>query len=180
MRHLRTPSQNGMAHMSSDGTDRSDGDQIMRIAPFLAGTFAAVLLVASSIVLAQGTAGQSTPAPAKAAAGSRVEQRIKSLHDQLKITADEESQWAAVADAMRDDAQTVGALIHERRQKAATMTAVDDLRAYQAIAEAHATGVAKLVSAFEALYAVMPPEQQKNADAVFSKSMHRPARKKAK
>lgn len=153
----------------------------MRIASFVAGTFAALLLVAPLVTLAQGTPGPSTPAPPKAAVASHIEQRIKSLHDRLKITAAEEPQWAAVAQAMRDAAETVGKLVHERREKAGAMNAVEDLRSYQAIAEAHATGVAKLVSAFEELYAVMPPDQQKNADAVFAESMHRPAaRKKAK
>ncbi|MGA8051587.1 MAG: Spy/CpxP family protein refolding chaperone [Burkholderiales bacterium] len=152
----------------------------MRSAPLLAGTFAVALLVASSLVLAQGVPGASAPGPAQAAVGGRIEQRIKSLHDQLKITAAQESQWSAVADAMRDNARTVGALIRERRENAASMNAVDDLRAYQAIAEAHASGIAKLASAFDVLYAVMPPEQQKNADAVFARSMHRPAaRRKA-
>ena len=152
----------------------------MKIASLVSSTLTAALLVASTLALAQGTPGPGASPQAKAPAGTRVEQRIKTLHDQLKITAAEEPQWSAVAQAMRDDAQEVGALIHERRQKAATMNAVDDLRAYQAITEAHARGVANLVVAFEALYAVMPPEQQKNADAVFAKSSHRPAVRKKK
>ncbi|MGH2443134.1 MAG: Spy/CpxP family protein refolding chaperone [Chloroflexota bacterium] len=150
----------------------------MRIASFLAGTFAAALLAAPAAVLAQGSPTPSTAAAAKAAVSSRIEQRIKSLHKRLKITAAEEPQWAAVADAIREDAQTVGTLVLERREKATTMNAVDDLRAYQAITEAHAAGIAKLVSAFEALYTAMSPEQQKNADAVFAKSRHRSAAKR--
>ena len=150
----------------------------MRIMPFFMGVFATALFVAPPVVFAQGTPGASTPTPPRAAVGKRIEQRIKRLHDQLKITAAEEPQWDAVAEAMREDAQTVGALVLERREKAATMNAVDDLRTYQAIAEAHATGVAKLVSAFEALYAAMSPEQQKNADRTFARSKHRPAAKK--
>jgi periplasmic protein CpxP/Spy len=150
----------------------------MRITSFLAGTFAAALLGAPSVLIAQGAQGSSSGAPATTAVASRIEQRIKSLHTQLKITAAQEPQWTAVAEAIRDDARTVGTLVAERREKAATMNAVDDLRAYQAIAEAHAVGVAKLASAFEALYTVMSPEQQKNADAVFAKSMHRRAAKK--
>jgi periplasmic protein CpxP/Spy len=151
----------------------------MRIASFVAGTCAALLLVASPGAPAESTPSASTPA--KPMVSKRIEQRIKRLHDQLKITAGEEPQWTAVADAIRDDAREVGVLIHERREKAATMNAVDDLRSYQAIAEAHATGVAKLVTAFQALYDVMPPEQKKIADAIFAKTMHpHTARKKAK
>ena len=141
------------------------------------GILAAFVLALPPLALAQGAAAPKK-APAKAAPASRVEQRIKALHDQLKITAAQEPQWAAVAQAMRDNAQTVGNLAAERRQKAQSMNAVDDLRAYQAIAEAHAAGIGKLATAFEALYAVMPPEQQKNADAVFAKSKRRTPAKK--
>jgi periplasmic protein CpxP/Spy len=152
----------------------------VKIPFFVAGTFNALLLIGPSVALAQAAPGPSTPAPAKTAAANRIDERIKSLHDQLKVTAAEEQQWAAVAQVMRDNAQAVGALIRERREKAGTMSAVDDLRAYQAIAEAHAVGTAKMTSAFEALYAVMPPDQQKIADAVFAKSKHQPAAKKKK
>jgi hypothetical protein len=140
---------------------------------------AAFILGSPSLALPQG-ASSPPQASAKAGPASHVERRIKSLHDQLKITDAEEPQWTALAQVMRDNAQTVGGLAAERRQKAQSMNAVDDLRAYQAIAEAHAAGLAKLTSAFEALYAVMPPDQQKNADAVFAKMKRRPAtRKKA-
>ena len=144
----------------------------MRIASFAAIGLAACMLLLPSAGLPQGAA------PAKAAPASHVERRIKALHDQLKITQAQEPQWTAVAQVMRDNAQAVGTLAEERRQKAQSMSAVDDLRSYQAIAEAHAAGIAKLASAFEALYAVMTPDQQKNADAIFAKTKRRPAAKK--
>ena len=147
----------------------------MKIASFTR-IVAALVLALPPLALAQGMA---PAAPAAAKAASHVEQRIKALHDQLKITAAEEPQWAAVVQVMRDNAQTVGSLAAERRQKAQSMNAVEDLRAYQAIAEAHAAGIGKLVTAFDALYAAMPPEQQKNADAVFAKTKRRPAAKKS-
>jgi periplasmic protein CpxP/Spy len=151
----------------------------MKIASFVAGTLAALVLFAPPAAPAETAPGAS--APVKAAVSKRIELRIKKLHDELKITVDEDPQWAAVADAIRDDARTVGLLIHERRAKAATMNAVEDLRSYQEITEAHAKGMAKLVTAFEALYDVMPPEQKKIADAVFAKAMHtHPAHAKAK
>ena len=142
------------------------------------GALAALLFVAPLVTLAQGTPSARTPTPARAAVGHGIDQRIKSLHDRLKITAAEEPQWAQVAEVMRDNAQTVGALIRGRRERAGEMNAMDDLRSYQAIADAHAAGTAKMVSAFEALYAVMPPDQQKNADAVFAKTTHRSAARK--
>ena len=152
----------------------------MKMPSFDAGILATLLLVAQSVALAQGASAPNTPAPAKTALANRVDQRIKRLHTQLKIIASEEPQWAAVAQVIRDNALAVGVLIRKRREKAGTMNAVDDLRSCQAIAEAYAAGTAKLVSAFEVLYAVMPPDQQKNADAVFAKTTHRPAARKKK
>lgn len=145
----------------------------MKILSLLAGACAALLVAVPAATLAQTAA-----APARPAAGPRVEQRIQSLHDRLKITAAETPQWNAVADAMRDNARTVGALILERREKAATMSAVQDLRSYEAIAQAHAEGVAKLADAFQTLYDVMTPAQRKNADAIFAQAAERRAARK--
>lgn len=145
----------------------------MRVPSIVARACVGLAFLAPAAALAQGA--PAAAAPAKTKLERRVELRIQTLHKELKITSAEGPQWDAVAQAMREDAETVGALVRERREKAATMNAVDDLRSYQAIAEAHAAGVAKVVKAFAALYEVMPPEQQKLADAVFSKSMHRRA-----
>jgi periplasmic protein CpxP/Spy len=109
------------------------------------------------------------PSAAKPARANPVEARIKALHAELKITAAQEPQWSAVAQVMRDNAMAVSALIEDREQKAKTMTAIDDLHAYQAVAEAHETGVKKLTVAFEGVYGVMSDAQKKNADAVFSR-----------
>jgi periplasmic protein CpxP/Spy len=113
------------------------------------------------------------PAPVKPTRVDRVEARIASLHNQLKIMAAQEPQWSAFAQVMRDNAKTMDALIQSRVQNAKTMTAVDDLRAYQRIADAHADGLKKLIPAFEALYVTMPDEQKKNADAVFGQMQQR-------
>jgi hypothetical protein len=47
------------------------------------------------------------------------------------------------------------------------MTAVENLRSFQKLAQAHADGLNNLGAAFESLYADMSDEQKKNADAVF-------------
>jgi LTXXQ motif family protein len=103
----------------------------------------------------------------------RVEARITSLHAQLKITGAQESQWSAFAQVMKDNAKAIDALIQSRAQEAKAMTAVDDLRAYQGIADAHAEGLKKLIPAFEAVYASMSDAQKKNADAVFGRMRRR-------
>ena len=97
-----------------------------------------------------------------------IEQRITTLHDKLKITKDQEATWTNVAQAMRENETTIGGLIHERHEHPAAMTAVDDLESYQKIAQAHADGLKKVVSAFESLYDMMSEAQKKNADMVFS------------
>ena len=130
-------------------------------------------------LLAQATApapAQPKAAPAKPRRSptDRVEERIKRLHAELKITPEQETQWNAVAQAMRDDAKAMEDAIAQRRA-AKSMTAVDNLKSYQAIADAHAQGLQKLIPAFQALYDSMSPEQKKNADTVFSSS-HRRAR----
>ncbi len=96
-----------------------------------------------------------------------VEERIKTLHAKLNITAEQESAWSDVADAMRNSEKDVIALIHERHEHAKTLTAVEDLESYQKIAQAHADGLDKVASAFSTLYDKMSDEQKANADKVF-------------
>src|SRR5579883_1729044 len=152
----------------------------------VAGLFAAAMIVAPLHMaaaeapqeqLAQASTAPATPAQpsdsqpqakskSKRSPAERIEARIKSLHDRLKITPAQETQWNAVAQVMRDNAQRMQELI-QKRQAGGTMTAVDDLRSYQEVADAHSQGLQKLIPAFQALYDSMSPEQQMNADAVF-------------
>jgi len=146
----------------------------LAVATFLGMTILANPLLAqanqTATTLAQTDAGQPG---AKASRADRVEARIKQLHDQLKITAAQEPQWNAVAQAMHDDAKAMQSVIAQRRQNRGKMTAVDDLRSYEEVAETHVAGLKKLIPAFQALYDTMSPEQKKNADAAFG---HAPGR----
>jgi hypothetical protein len=47
------------------------------------------------------------------------------------------------------------------------MTAVDDLKSYGEIANAHADGIKKFIPVFESLYASMSDAQKKSADTLF-------------
>ena len=129
-----------------------------------------------ALLLAQVTTAPAEPstAPAKPkrSMADRAEAHIKSLHDRLRITSAQEPQWTTVAQVMRDNARQMEAAIEQRRQ-AHGLSAVDDLKAYQAIADAHAQGLQKLVPAFQALYDTMSDEQKKNADAIFGQTRHR-------
>ncbi len=100
-------------------------------------------------------------------AANAVENRIRDLHDKLKVTEAQAGQWDAEARTMRSNAQAIDELVQERRKNAAQMTAVADLRAYQEIVEAHAKGAKRLGDVFEKLYDTMSDEQKALADSVF-------------
>jgi hypothetical protein len=124
-----------------------------------------------SVAHAQTTPPAAAPAAMQAskpdAASNRVEQHIKRLHDQLKITADQETQWSQVAQTMRDNAAKIDSVL-EKREGAQNPTALDDLNSYAELTQANSDGVKKLSAVFTPLYNAMTDAQKKNADEVFS------------
>ena len=116
----------------------------------------------------------SKPTKAKLTRAERLEARIKKLHDALKITDAQAEQWNNVAQVMRDNDQKMEALVSERRKNIATMNAVDDLKSYSAIAEAHAEDTKNFNAAFTALYASMSVDQKKAADDFFRRQGRAP------
>jgi len=142
--------------------------------------------IAAPILQAQADSSTAAPAasapPANTAAPKKVhaklsatdqaEIRIKDLHGKLKITPDQETQWDAVAQAMRDNAATMEDLADKRKANAGSMNAVDDLNSYAEIAQAHADGVKNLIPPFEALYDTLSDEQKATADALFEHKHH--------
>lgn len=92
----------------------------------------------AAIQLAQAGGAQSPAGKgATEAKGETVEQRIKDLHVALKITADEETKWNEVAQDMRENAAAMDKLIAATRTTPPqTMSAADDLKTYQKIAQA--------------------------------------------
>lgn len=136
----------------------------------------ALVILASALAMsgafAQTAAPASAPAAAAAPAGKHernVEERIAYLHSQLKITPAQDTQWNTFADVMRSNAQTMGDLF-KQRQEAGAQSALDDMKQYAAIAQAHADGMKKLVDAFGPLYDSLSPEQKKLADQTFHQS----------
>ena len=154
--------------------------QIVSAAARAAALATALMLLAPGAPRAQ-QANPSAPAAQPASPGKmrpvhdrrgpqeHVEARIKALHKSFGITAAEEAQWSAVAQVMRENATAIANLTKQRRDTGATITAIDDLRSFQAFAEAQAEGARKLTAAFEPLYAAMSDAQKKNADAVFGR-----------
>lgn len=111
----------------------------------------------------------------------RVERRIKTLHEELNITKEQEPAWNDVAQAMRDNEVTISGLIKDRRANADKATAIENMNSYQKIAQAHADGLKKVSAALEKLYDDMGDAQKKNADKIFAKhpGMHPMKGKKA-
>jgi transcriptional regulator len=125
-------------------------------------------------ILARTTKFSVFPQPANIETKAEtIDQRIESLHAELKITPAEESAWKDVAQTMRDNADAMEKLASEKQaQSEKTMTAVEDLQTYGAFAQAHVDHLKKLTSVFETLYNAMPEQQKKVADEVFARSRH--------
>ncbi|MGA2087306.1 MAG: Spy/CpxP family protein refolding chaperone [Stellaceae bacterium] len=121
------------------------------------------------ILLTQAAAPQHQTATAPAQTkGETVEQRITSLHAQLKITPAQDAKWNDVAQAMRENAANMDKLVAETRlTPPQNMNAENDLATYEKFAQAHVDGLKNLISSFDTLYDSMSDSQKKNADAVF-------------
>lgn len=124
---------------------------------------AAALVVVTTLSLAPLVAF----AMDKDAHADKVELRIQDMHSRLKITPAEEMQWAKVAQVMRDDAKTMDTLTQARVDRSKDMTAVDNLKTYGEITEAHANQIKRLIPVFADLYADMSDAQKKQADTLF-------------
>ena len=119
------------------------------------------------------TAAASAPSAEQRAARHEalVEQRIKYLHDQLKITSAQEPQWKTFADTMRDNGDTMGRLYRERMAKH-DVSALDDMKQYAELSQANADGAKKLADAFAPLYEGFPADQKALADTTFRSWLH--------
>ena len=157
----------------------------------------ASVAVAALLSLPAAALAQSSQAPAPAAAegarpvaaqsplaghpvagrnaAERVEQRIKELHAQLRITPAERQQWDQFAQMMRENAGEMDGAWMERAGHFQSMSAVQNMQSYEQIAEQHAQHLQKLVPAFQNLYDAMPDQQKQLADQVFRANAERQA-----
>ena len=131
-------------------------------------------------ILAQASEPPATtePAPESSEANAAVEKRIKELHSRLHITAAQQTQWDNLVQVMRDNAKAMIDLQKQRASDVNSMSAVDAVKSYAAVIQAHEAGMNKFVPAFQALYDSMSDQQKKIADAMF-RSRVRSAAKKA-
>ncbi len=90
---------------------------------------AAKVAAAPEQVAQAASPAMSAPAPASAA-NSAVEARIKDLHKRLHITDAQKTQWDALADVMRENAQAMEDLQKQRAADVQSMSAVDVVKSY--------------------------------------------------
>ena len=68
---------------------------------------------------------------------------------------------------MRDNAKAMTDLQKERAADTQSMSAVDVVKSYESVIQAHEDGMKKFVPPFEALYNSMSDAQKKTADSLF-------------
>jgi Skp family chaperone for outer membrane proteins len=139
------------------------------VRPVLRGLACATLLASSMLGLMGASAGAAAATVTAAAVGGpqHVEARIQEMHARLQITAAQEELWKPVAQTMRDNQLALEPLIADREKNAKTATAVEDLRSFAEVSEAHASGIRKFAAVFEPLYTAMAESQKKDADTLF-------------
>jgi len=109
-------------------------------------------------------------------ASAAAEQRIARLRRELHITSAQSQQWDAFAQVMRENAEHMDGLYAERAQGVQGMTAVDGLKSYEQIAQAHVEDLQKLEPAFETLYNALSDAQKRTADQLFRSRAEHAAR----
>jgi protein CpxP len=164
--------RNGMVVMKGTADTQQAADKAVSIARSVSGVTSvrSTIRVAGAAAPAPavtGAAGAVPSASGKAVHEGRVEKRIKNMHDALHITQNQEEQWAKVAQVMRENAKSLDALTQARFDRAKSMTAVEDLKSYAEITDAHADGIKKFTPVFATLYDSMSDAQKKDADTMF-------------
>ncbi len=98
-----------------------------------------------------------------------VQRQVDELKKQLQITPNQEQQFAAFAEVMRNNAQAMDSAMRQQTQNPAK-NAVDDLKAVQQLAETQLDGLKRLVPVFQSLYDSFSDQQKKTADAIFGRN----------
>jgi periplasmic protein CpxP/Spy len=145
--------------------------------PFLAAAFLAGV---AAFGVAPAFAQAATPPSASGGApmdhrsmkrmlpGERVRGRIAYLKAELKITPAQETQWAPVETAMRDNAQALDRAIERARHQSRPMDALQRLTLRNDFARVRSVNEARFLQAFKPLYAALSPAQQQVANELFS------------
>jgi len=145
---------------------------------FTSPSFAASTAAPEQLAQASSQQAMAATAP-ESPANSPVEERIRDLHRRLHITDAQKAQWDNLAQVMRDNAQAMTDLQKQRAADAKSMNAVDVIKSYSEVIQAHQEGMKKFVPAFEDLYNSMSDAQKKTADSMFRSRARTEAKKVA-
>jgi periplasmic protein CpxP/Spy len=104
-------------------------------------------------------------APAAQSGGSDVDRQVADLKKQLKITPQQEPQFNAFAEVMRNNAQELDALMQQA--SSGQPNAVEQVKRFAQFSETQANGMKRLVPALQALYDSLSDPQKKVADRVL-------------
>jgi periplasmic protein CpxP/Spy len=100
--------------------------------------------------------------------GQRVAGQIAYLKAELKITPEQESLWAPVAAAMRENAQALDQAILRARQEKRPLDAVQRISLRETFAKTRSENEARFLASFKPLYAALSPAQQQVANELFA------------
>ncbi len=133
---------------------------------------------AAGEILAQAASPEAMAA-AEPTGTASLEARIAELHKKLHITDAQKTQWDNLTQVMRDNAQAMVDLQKQRAADAPSLNAVEVVKSYGSVIEAHEAGMKKFIPAFEALYNSMSVAQKKIADSMFRSRARAKAKKEA-
>jgi hypothetical protein len=114
-----------------------------------------------------GTARQNRAEASPEQRAARVDRHLTELRGQLRITAAQQPQWEGFATATRENAAALHQRFETRATRLASMSAAESMVDYAEISDLHARQLTRLATSFTALYAVLAPDQQRDADALF-------------
>jgi hypothetical protein len=114
---------------------------------------------------ARGPAAGNPPGGAPQGAGGEIERQIADLKKQLKITPQQEPQFNAFAEVLRNNAQEADQVM--RQAGPGKPNAVEALKREQQFTETEANGLKRLVPALQTLYDSLSDQQKKVADQVI-------------
>ncbi len=151
-----------------------------------AGSIGAPIVLAQADIQAQSEAPGTTPPATEPSPGAtapatpsqrdmRVQRQLRDLYTQLRITPAEQPQWDAFARTLQANADHMHQLWASR--PTGQVSALDDMRNYTRMAQAHAEDMQRLVAAFEPLYTSLSSEQKATADQVFQQAAARNGRR---
>jgi len=155
-----------------------------------AATLLGAIFLATPLFAAPGGSVATTKSPAASSqqqmaaetapespANASVEARLRELHTRLHITEAQKTQWDNLAQVMRDNAQAMMDLEKQRLAETKSMSAVDAVKSYAEVIQAHEDGMKKFVPAFEDLYNSLSDAQKKTADSMFRRRARTEAKK---